>query len=88
MQFICREDKIVAKTVYVDGLMVGCTCPTCGVLIKGDAFAEMLEVERRYLAGKNVYDTTRRFLRLGERNLMTQFLTEPKDPGSPFILIR
>ena len=84
---ICRECQMVAKPVYVDDLMVGCTCLSCGVSVKDDAFAEMLEKQVRYLARKNVRNTTRRLINRGFPKLMAKILTEPEDPGSPFIIV-
>ena len=47
---ICRSCKIAAHTKFVDRQMASIACPSCGLLVEGDAAHEMYLKQARYLA--------------------------------------
>ena len=56
---ICRSCKVTAQAKFVDGQMTSISCPSCGLLVEGDAAHEMYLKQARYLAMHEVQNIFR-----------------------------
>ena len=81
---ICRNCKITAHAKFVDGQMASITCPSCGLLVEGDAAHEMYLNQVRYLAIQKAQNV---FKGVFSKNRSVRY--EPNrisEPGDPFII--
>ena len=80
---ICRRCKVTAHTKFVDGQMTSIACPSCGLLVEGDAAHEMYLKQARYLAMQEAQNLIRGVF---SKNRSVRY--EPSrinEPGDPFI---
>ena len=81
---ICRRCKIAAQAEFVDGQMASIACPSCGLLVEGDAAHKMYLNQARYVA---IQKTQNVFKGAFSKNRSVRY--EPgriNDPGGPFII--
>ena len=62
---ICRRCKVEAHAHLINGEIASITCPSCGVLVEGDAARKMYLEEASYLAIKEAQDAFGRGFRKG-----------------------
>ncbi len=80
---ICRICKVAAHAQFVDGQVTSIACPSCGIMVEGDAAHEMYLNQARYLAiqkARNVFK--------GAFSKSRSVRYEPSrmhEPGGPFI---
>ena len=81
---ICRRCKIAAQAEFVDGQMASIACPSCGLLVEGDAAHKMYLDQARYFA---VHEAQNLIRRTFSKNRSVRY--EPSrinEPGDPFII--
>ena len=57
---ICRSCKVAAHAKFVDGQMTSISCPSCGLLVEGDAAYEMYLKQARYLSIQKAQNAVKR----------------------------
>ena len=83
---ICRRCKVVAQVKFADGEMDSIACPSCEVLVEGDAAQKMYLDQARYFAMREAQNSFKRAFRTGR-----SVRYEPSrisDPSNPFIIGR
>ena len=81
---ICRRCKVTAHAQVVNEQVTSIGCPSCGLLVEGDAAQEMYISQARYLAMQEAQKVFR-----GGFGKSRSFRYEPShidDPGDPFII--
>ena len=87
---ICRRCKVPAHTEIVENQIVSITCPSCGVVLKGDAARKVYIHCTQYSNFNKVQDVIRRSARKGgfrSKSVRHTFTTLRK-PGGPFMIGR
>ena len=81
---ICRSCKIAAQAELVDGQIVSIACPSCGVLVEGDAAGEVYLQQARYRSIKMAQDV---FSKGFSKDRSIEYQPgRVKDPGGPFTI--
>ena len=81
---ICRRCKIAAQAEVVDGQVTSIACPSCGLLVEGDAAHKMHLDQARYFAIQKAQNV---FKGAFSKNQSVRY--EPSrinEPGDPFII--
>ena len=81
---ICRRCKVAAKSELVDDQIVCITCPSCGVLVEGDAAHKVYLDQMRYYNIKKAQDILKRGFR--KDRSVDYRPGHTSDPGGPFII--
>ena len=85
---ICRRCEVAAQINLVDGQISRVACPTCGVVLEGDAARKMYIEQAKYLSRKKLLDLSRRSARKNRSNSVRirHVLNKANDPGWPFLI--
>ena len=81
---ICRRCKIAAQAEFVDEQMASIACPSCGILVEGDAAHEMYLNQARHFA---MHEAQNLISQTFSKNRSVRY--EPSrinEPGDPFII--
>ena len=81
---ICRSCKVAAQAELVDDQIISITCPSCGVLVEGDAAGEMYLQQARYHSIKMAQDV---FKKGFSKDRSIEYKPgRINDPGGPFTI--
>ncbi len=82
----CRQCKVDAEGVRVDGKFVTILCPRCGVRIDGDLAHNMFLEQAQYVLVTEQSKTMARRLGLTAGDFVYESGDEPVEPSWPFFL--
>ena len=81
---ICRSCKVAAQAKFVDGQMASIACPSCGLVVEGDAAHKMYLDQAHYFAVREAQNIlSRTFSKGGAFKHQPSRINKPRGPIHP-----